>query len=158
MTDPESRSKPLLHAVGAGLAGSLAMTACHEVARRLFPQAPRLDSIGRRGLARIYRKLDQSAPAPDELQREALAGDLIANAALFAAAVAVGPAPNAPVRGAVAGMLAGGATLVLTPQLGLGPRADRLKPTTRGAILALYVGGGVVAGLIYRRLRGGGRS
>ena len=140
----------------AGLIGALAMNIGHEATRRLVPRSPRLDRVGHRGLALGYRALSRTPPGSAQLQREALAGDLMANAAWFAGAVMLGSGSSAPGRGALAGALAGGATLVLAPRLGL-IRA-RPTPTTRGLALAFYVGGGLVAGLAYRRFRAAGGS
>jgi len=141
----------VLDAVLAGLAGSVAMTGCHETARRLIPQAPRLDSIGRRGLARVFRAANQAPPARDESQAIALAGDVIFNAGLFAAAMVVGPPRSAPVRGVAVGALVGLTTLILAPKLKIGPDPDHLATATKVMTVGLYAGGGLVSGLVYRR-------
>lgn len=149
------RSAPLpLDASLAGLAGALAMTVVHEAARRVVPRAPRLDSLGRRALARAIRGAGGTPPGRDALQAEALAGDLMFNAGLFGAAVALGPRGSAPARGALVGAAAGLATLALPPRLGIGPGPARLAARTRAMTVGLYVGGGLLAGLAYRRLGG----
>jgi len=130
---------------------SLVPTAIHESARRLIPRASRLDSLGRQGLVRVIRGFGARAPGRDELQAVALVGDLVGNAGLFAAALAVSSPRSAPVRGAMVGVLAGLATLMVPPQLKIGPRPGQLPPVTRVMTVGFYVGGGLVAGLVARR-------
>ncbi len=147
------RSQPSAtsRAIFAGFTGSLVMTLTHETARRLVPQAPRLDTLGRRGLARLIRGVDMNPPDQDHLQKIALAGDLVFNAGLFTAAVLAGSPRSAPVRGAVVGALAGLATLALPPKLSLGPGAGELPGATQAMTIGFYAGGGLVAGLLFRR-------
>ena len=140
----------------AGLAGAVAMTLIHEVARRIIPEAPRLDSLGRRALARLVHAAGRPTPDYDNLQAIALAGDVVFNAGLFAAVLAAGPPTSAPARGALVGALAGLATLGLPPVLGIGPEPDDLPLSTQAMTLGLYSGGGLVAGLAYRRFGRGG--
>ena len=51
---PEPEPSPLA-AIGAGLAGAVALTLVHETARRVIPHAPRVDVIGVRAIARLPR-------------------------------------------------------------------------------------------------------
>ena len=148
---PDRPASPFL----AGLAGALAMTVAHESIRRVLPEAPRLDSLGRRALARGIRAAGQAPPGGDALQAVALAGDVAFNAGVFGAAVALGPPATAPARGALAGLAAGLATLALPPHLGIGPGPRALPPATRALTIGLYAGGGWVAGVAYRRLARG---
>ena len=148
---PTPTPAPFSTAIMAGLAGALALTAIHETARRLIPQAPRFDSLGRRALARVIRAADGTPPSSDTLQAAALAGDVATNTAYFALAVAVGSPGSAPVRGLIAGSLGGLATLELPPRLGIGPGPDELAAATRIMTVGFYAWGGLVAGLVYRR-------
>ena len=132
------------------------MTLVHEVARRVVPDAPRLDSLGRRALARLIHAAGQTTPDRDGLQAIALIGDVVSNTGLFAAALAIGPLTSAPMRGTLVGALAGLATLGLPPVLGIGPEPEELPPGTRAMTVGLYAGGGLVAGLAYRRFGRGG--
>lgn len=135
----------------AGLAGATAMTLAHESLRRVWADAPRLDTLGRRSLAGLIRTTGHPPPARDRLQGVALAGDLASNTALFGLAVAAGPAHSAPVRGLAAGVVAGLLTLALPPVLRIGPPPRRLPRATQAATVALYAGGGLVSGLAARR-------
>ena len=156
MSTHPNASPALPDALRAGLVGSVAMTIAHESARRVFPKSPRLDTLGRRALARLIRAAGSNPPGGAELQAVALVGDVASNAALFAAGVLAGPGGSAPVRGAAVGAAAGVLTLALPPHLGIGRRPGRLPAATRWATVALYAGGGLATGLAYRSRRGRG--
>lgn len=53
-----------LQALGSGLVGACALTLIHETARRFIPDAPRMDVLGMRAIAKPMRLADQSPP-PD---------------------------------------------------------------------------------------------
>jgi len=69
----------LLAALGSGLAGACALTAIHETARRVLPEAPRMDVLGMRAIARAFRAADAEEPPREQLRDLALAGDIISN-------------------------------------------------------------------------------
>ena len=147
---------PHLDLLIAGSAGALAMTIVHEAARQVVPRAPRLDSLGRRALVKAIVAGGMTPPDRTAQQAAALGGDLLFNAGLFGAALALGAPASAPARGALVGAVAGLATLALPPRLGIGPEPAALAPSTRAMTVGLYVGGGLVAGLAYRWRRRGG--
>src|SRR5690349_10569171 len=72
-----------LAAVGAGIAGAVALTLVHETARRVIPHAPRVDVIGVRAIARPMRAAGYEPPHYNRLHNIALAGDLAANSAYY---------------------------------------------------------------------------
>ena len=67
----------MLKALGSGLVGACALTLIHETARRFVDDAPRMDVVGMRALARGLRAVDVEPPVP--LHEAALVGDLAAN-------------------------------------------------------------------------------
>jgi len=146
---------PFLGSIAAGLAGALALTVLHESARRVVPRAPRMDTLGRRGLARSIRAAGGEPPARDELQAVALVGDVASNGLMYAL-VGLGSPGLAPLVGAAIGTAAGLGALALPPALDLGPGPDGLAASTRAMTVGWYAFGGLVAGLVYRRLRAGG--
>ncbi len=52
----------LLKALGGGLAGALALTAIHETVRRVSPDAPRMDVLGMRAIAKSLRAAGEDVP------------------------------------------------------------------------------------------------
>lgn len=137
----------------AGLAGALAVTVVHETARRVVPRAPRMDTLGRRALARGMEAVGVEPPPRDQLQALALAGDLVSNGLMYAAAVGSGPPGTAYLRGGLVGAAAGLGALALPPVLGIGPSPGELAPETRVMTVAWYTLGGLVAAGVHRRLR-----
>src|SRR3954464_6061259 len=82
----------------AGLAGAAALTAVHQMARRVTDDAPRMDVLGERAIARSIaaaggtpparparprRAAGGTPPAGPALHRWALAGDLLCNSAYY---------------------------------------------------------------------------
>jgi hypothetical protein len=147
-----AKTHPWTDALAGGFAGALALTALHETARRLIPDAPRMDVLGRRGIARGLEMAGVEPPPRDRLQSAALIGDLASNGLAYAL-VGLGPLESALARGAAIGALCGVGALVMPPVMGLGPSPSRLKPRTRAMTFAWYFAGGLVAAEVYRRLR-----
>ncbi|WP_435015516.1 hypothetical protein TA3x_003056 [Tundrisphaera sp. TA3] len=147
-----SKSSRGIDALASGLAGAVALTAIHEVARRVVPDPPRMDVLGRRGLRRVMRAAGLTPPSEPEAQGIALVGDLATNGLAYSL-VGLGPAGSAPARGAAIGAALGVGALVLPPVLGLGPSPSDLKPRTAWMTFAWYFAGGLVAGGVYRGLR-----
>jgi hypothetical protein len=131
-------------ALAAGVTGAVALTATHELLRRSVPRPPRMDVLGMRGLARLQRFAGIRVPRDGTLRREALVGDLLANAGYYAL-VGAGRPRVAWMRGAALGLLAGAGALLLPRPLGLGdpPHAD--VPSTRLLTVAVYLAGGLAA-------------
>lgn len=138
-------------ALAGGLAGALTLTLIHETARRLRPDAPRMDMLGRRALARGLARLGVEPPS-DELQGLALAGDLATNS-LYYALVGVGSPGRALVRGAALGTAAGLGAITLPPVLGLGRAPRGLTTRTKAMTAAWYLAGGLAAAATFRLLQ-----
>ena len=64
----------MLKALGSGLVGACALTLVHETARRFLDDAPRMDVLGMRALAKAAHAVDVSPPVP--LHEAALVGDI----------------------------------------------------------------------------------
>ncbi len=142
-------------AYAAGMAGATALTAVHQVARRVFEDAPRMDVVGERGIARAVEAAGGSGPASTEkgpsLHRLALAGDLFANSAYYSL-VACGSRAHVWRRGVVLGLAAGAGALALPRHMGLGdpPRSDRVA--NQIMTVAWYLVGGLAAAAFAARL------
>ena len=139
----------LLTAIESGLAGAYALTLTHDTARRLIPEAPRMDVIGMRALAKTARAAGATPPA--QLHEAALAGDLVANS-LYYGLVAAGAREHALRNGALLGLAAGLGAVVLPRPLGLGRQPTERTPVTQAMTVAWYVAGGLAAGVAYRQL------
>ena len=123
----------------SGMAGAAALTAVHQAARRISENAPRMDVVGMRALARGAEAAGTEAPPTHKgLYRATLAGDLICNSAFYSLATTYK-------RGAAMGLLAGIGALVLPQRLGLGspPNSDLLS--NQVMTVAWYLVGGLVA-------------
>ncbi len=141
----------LIRSLTAGLAGALALTAIHETVRRLRPEdAPRMDLLGMRALARGFRAADAQVPANPELHRLTLVADVVSNALYFAL---VGTGKAAPRRGLLLGVAAGAGGVLLPGPLGLGEAPSNRTPQTQAMTVAWYTIGGLVAGVAGRLLR-----
>jgi hypothetical protein len=146
----------LRDALAGGLAGALTLTAIHETARRALPDAPRMDTLGRRALARGIRAAGAEPPRGDRLQALALAGDVVSNTAYYAL-VGAGRPETALARGAALGAAAGLGAIVLPPLLGLGRAPRGLTARTKAMTFTWYLAGGVAAALAFRNIAADGR-
>jgi hypothetical protein len=134
----------------SGAAGALAVTAVHQLARRRVPNAPRMDVLGMRAIARGAHRMGRRPPTGRTLYRTTLAGDLLSNTAYYSV-VALG-GQHAMRTGAALGIAAGLGALLLPPAMGLGrpPHADAWA--NRLMTVAWYTLGGLAAGCTYQQL------
>jgi hypothetical protein len=131
-------------ALSSGLVGASVLTATNEIARRMAPKAPRLDSLGRRAMAGTLRKFTRKQPEEQKLYRWALAGDLLSNSLFYGLVGAGGPRHNWR-RGTLLGLGAGLGALLLPPSLRLGRWPTRRKPATKLMTMGWYLAGGLAA-------------
>jgi hypothetical protein len=122
----------------SGVAGAVAVTTVHQVARRLTANAPRMDVLGVRALTRGAHMADIPVPGPETMQKAALAGDLVCNSAYYSLATTWK-------RGLALGLAAGIGALVLPQRMGLGdpPKSDRLS--NKVMTVTWYLAGGLAA-------------
>lgn len=137
----------LADALIGGAVGATALTLIHESARRAMPDAPRMDTLGRRALSRGMEAVGLNPPEGDALQTSALAGDLVANT-LFYALAGLGPADDAIERGGILGAVAGLGALALPPVMGLGSDPALKTPARAAMTLGWYLAGGIAAGVM----------
>lgn len=139
------------NALLSGLAGAVALNALHESAKRIVPNAPRVDLLGEQALAKLLKNFGQTPPSGDRLYLATLAGDLLSNAVYYSAVGASSPG-NAVRSGALLGLAAGAGAVGLPGPLGLSEAPTSRSTTTSLLTVGWYVVGGVVAGLTYRLL------
>ena len=140
----------LIQALESGIAGACALTFIHESARRLFPDAPRLDTLGRRAIAKTMESIDLDPPSRDRLQGLALTGDIVFNS-LYYGLVGLGNEKRAWLRGSLLGLGAGLGSVFLPKYFGLGKKPTNRKPATRLMTVAWYLAGGLAAAAAARR-------
>jgi hypothetical protein len=142
-----SHARPTLtDALIGGAVGATVLTLIHETARRTIPEAPRMDSLGRKALARGLESVGVEPPRGDSLQAAALAGDLVSNT-LYYALAGLGPTDDAIERGGILGAVAGIGGIALPPLMGLGHHDSMKTPARAAMTLGWYLTGGLVAGV-----------
>ena len=139
----------MLKALGSGLVGACALTLIHETARRFIKDAPRMDVVGMRAIAKTMRAADLEPPTP--LHEAALVGDIVSNS-LFYSLVGAGDREDALRNGALLGLAAGLGAVFLPEPLGLGRQPTERAPATQAMTVAWYLAGGIAAAAAYRAL------
>ncbi len=137
--------------LASGAIGAVVLTALHQGLRRVTPDAPRMDTLGRRAIAKAAAAADHEPPEGGRLQALALAGDVVANT-LYYSGVAAGGPDHALRRGLLLGASAGAGALLLPGPMGLGEEPAARTPRTSALTMLLYVAGGVAAGAAYHLL------
>jgi hypothetical protein len=138
-------------AAASGLAGACALTLIHESARQVIPNAPRMDILGMRAIAKSLRLLKQEPPSGERLHNITLVGDIISNSAYYSL-VGVGKPERALLRGILLGLAAGLGAVLLPGPLGLGNAPSARTPETKVMTVGWYVAGGIAAAVAYRLL------
>jgi hypothetical protein len=139
-------------ALVAGACGALALTAVHQLARHVSDDAPRMDVLGERAIARTVQAVGGTLPRQGTLHRWALAGDIVANSAFYSL-VACGRDAHLWTRGVAMGLAAGAGALVLPRRIGLGsaPRSHHIP--NQIMTVAWYLIGGLAAAGAGRAMR-----
>jgi hypothetical protein len=136
----------------AGVGGAVALTAVHELARRLRGDAPRMDVLGARALEKLCGALGLGTPRGRPLYLTALTGDILSNAAFYAGCLSSG-SRRPRLRSLLSGAAAGYAAYKLPPLLGLGRSPRSRRRSNRVMTVAWYAIGGLVAATLYARRR-----
>lgn len=135
-----------IKAMAGGLAGACALTILHETARRLMPDAPRMDVLGMRSITKIMNKAGEEPPQDkEELHNWALAGDMLSNSLFYSLA---GTGKDAWWRGAILGAAAGAGAVLLPGPLGLGEEPSNKTHKTQAMTIGYYLLGGMVAAAV----------
>lgn len=137
--------------IAGGVAGAVALNILHESAKRLVPQAPRIDLVGEEALAKAVGMTGAEPPKGQKLFAATLGADLISNAMYFSA-IGLGNKKDIFLRGAGYGLAAGIGAIALTKPLGLddSPIAETTK--TKVMTVAWYLFGGLVTALTIKVL------
>jgi len=147
----------LLESVGAGLAGAVALNVLHESVRQVRDDAPRMDILGGRAIAKGMRAVGVEPPPTEDLYAPTLAADLVSNAAYYGL-VGVGDREGVWPRGILLGLAAGIGGVVLPGPMGLGKAPSARTPQTALMTVAWYLAGGLAAATAYHLLSGPSRE
>jgi hypothetical protein len=134
-----------------GLAGAISVTLLHELTRKIYKGAPRLDLLGEQATAKAIGAVTGNTPDENKLYGAALAGDLAANALYygFSAANAKNPFRTATILGISAGLGA----ITVPSKIGLSGEHAAATTERKLVTLALYTIGGMVTGMVMNMLK-----
>ena len=139
-------------AILSGFVGACTLTLLHETARRLDPNAPRMDILGMRAISKSLQAVGEQPPDNIKLHRAALVGDLLANS-LYYSLVGVGSEKSVWLRGAGLGIAAGVGGVMLPEPMGLGAGPSGRTNATRAMTVGWYLAGALAAAAAYRLLQ-----
>ena len=135
----------------SGFSGAIALTFLHQVFRKTVKNAPRMDRLGEQAIQKIIGSTGHEVPSKDRLFKVTMAGDIAGNAMYYSM---VGALPvNPVVTGATLGIAAGLGALLLPEPLGLDEKYSNATTKTQVLTVAIYLAGGIVAGLVQRQLK-----
>lgn len=137
-----------LAAIGAGLAGSVVVTAIHQLLKNTRDDAPRMDLLGVQSLAKITGVSFEEAKQSSAAYYTTMAADIVVNS-LYYALVAVGGKKKAMISGTALGAAAGVGAFALPGKMGLDAAYSNRTPQTKAIAFGLYLVGGLIAGMVY---------
>jgi hypothetical protein len=127
----------------AGFAGAAALNILHETMRKLDPEAPRLDLIGKQVVKKSAEAVNVAPPAGKKLYGVTLAGDVLTNASYFAA-IGMGGRKFMLLRAIGAGISAGIAAIKAPKPMGLNEEHVTNSDKREIMTVAYYVFGAIV--------------
>ena len=141
------QTSTVTRALKAGVVGASALNALHESARRIDPNAPRVDSVAMRAVQRFILGPLNIHLSERNLYVATLAGDLISNSLFYAGIVGAfrkNGAKSVVARSVVFGLGAGLLTAALPPLLRLGRQPTREPLKSESLTVAWYAIGALV--------------
>ena len=134
----------------SGFSGAVALTFLHQAFRKTVKNAPRMDRLGEQAIQKIIGATGHKVPSKNSLANVTMTGDIAGNAMYYSM---VGALPvNPVVSGAALGLAAGVGALLLPEPLGLDEKYSNATTKTQVLTLAIYLAGGILAGLVARKL------
>jgi hypothetical protein len=138
-------------ALFSGFIGACTLTLIHETARRVNPNAPRMDILGMRAISKSLRAVGDQPPDHKSLHRASLIGDIFANT-LYYSLVGIGRENSVWVRGTGLGLAAGIGGVMLPVPMGLGEVPSGKTTVTKFMTVVWYLAGALAAASAYRFL------
>jgi hypothetical protein len=136
-------------ALTGGLAGAAAVTLIHETVRRIVPEPPRMDLLGKNAISKGLEKVGLRTPGENALFTWALAGDLVTNS-LYYSLAGIGDKKNIWLRSSLLGLTAGVCAVALPKPLGLHEKHTNKSLETKLMTVGLYVAGALVSTAIIK--------
>jgi hypothetical protein len=133
-----------------GLAGAITTTILHEILRRRYSGAPRLDKLGEEALDKTVSKISGNHIPAEKKYPASMAADIVSNT-LYYSAAAFKPA-RAVLTGTILGATAGMGAVKLPGRMGLNGSTTAGTSNRKWLTIGLYTIGGLVAGLVAKRL------
>lgn len=133
-------------ALVSGFAGSMALTALHETARRVRPDSPRADLLAKEAVLRSIRAMGGEPPRDPALYRMVVAGDVVSNGVYYSLVGSSLP------RALGLGLGAGVGAVTLPPRVGLSGATTGRTRATAAMTVAWYTVGALVAWAAHRGL------
>ena len=133
--------------LAGGIAGTITVASLHEGLRRITPDAPRMDLLDIELIRKGLQLCHQEIPETRELERWAVAGELICDTAYYSLA-AVGRKKALWTRGTLLGLFAGITAVILPGPLGISKEPSNKTMATQLMTIGLYLAGGIVAAAI----------
>lgn len=144
-------------ALAGGLAGTITVASLHEAMRRVTPTAPRMDLLDMDLIRKGLTKMNKKVPADEALQRWAVGGELLCDTAYFSLAAA-GGRKKVWLCGALLGLAAGVAAVVLPKSMGLPSEPSNKTMGTRLMTIGLYFLGGIAAAAVAQLVEGSNKN
>lgn len=141
----------LISSIGGGLAGACALTLLNEVVKRLDKDAPRMDLLGMQTVKKGMQSTDQAIPDDKQLYQIAMVGDIISNTIYYSLGIA-GKRKYIWPKGALTGLTAGVAAVLLPKSLGLNPAYGSRTLKTKLFTTGFYLIGGLVASAVAKKI------
>ena len=133
--------------LAGGLAGTLTVASVHEALKRVTPDAPRMDILDMELIRKGLKSLNKEVPGDDELERWAVAGELVCDTAYYTL-TAIGGKKGVWVRGGLLGLAAGITAVILPKPFGLPPEPSSRTTGTQLMTIGLYLLGGLAAAAV----------
>lgn len=138
--------KRMIRALFNGFVGAVALTTAHQALRRALPDAPQLDRMGMKGVAKFCSAVGRTPPSGSSLFLFALLGDLFTNT-LYFSRVGSKPGFGSIGRGISLGLSAGLGAAALPVMLSFDNGARRRTRRTGALTVGLFLAGGLAAAL-----------
>jgi sulfite exporter TauE/SafE len=139
-----------INSIISGFAGSIVLTALHQLLKANIKHAPRMDKLGEQALQKVMSAAGGEIKSEENLHNITMAGDLTGNALYYSM---IGALPvNSVAAGASLGLAAGLGAILLPEDLGLNKKYSNATTETQLLTIAIYLAGGVVAGLVHKKL------
>lgn len=141
----------LVKALVSGFMGACTLTLIHETARRVAPNAPRMDILGMRAMSKSLRAMGEQPPDEKNLHKASLVGDILANS-LYYSLVGVGREKSVWLRAAGLGIAAGAGGVMLPEPMGLGGEHSGRTNATKAMTIGWYLAGALAAAATHQLL------